>query len=79
VTCASSEGSDDDIKGKDVVIEDIIDTGYTLNKAREILSCASRNPAICTLLDKPSCREVQVPVDWLIIPDESVGCGMTTP
>jgi len=72
---------DDDIKGKDVVIvEDIIDTGYTLNKVREILSLREpRSLAICTLLDKPSRREVQVPVDWIgfSIPDEFVvGCGI---
>ncbi|MEJ6114894.1 hypoxanthine phosphoribosyltransferase [Aeromonas salmonicida] len=72
---------DDDIKGKDVVIvEDIIDTGYTLNKVREILSLREpKSLAICTLLDKPSRREVQVPVDWIgfSIPDEFVvGCGI---
>lgn len=58
-----------------LIVEDIIDTGYTLNKIREILSL--RNPAsleICTLLDKPSRREVDVPVRWVgfPIPDEFV-------
>ncbi|MGL4984966.1 MAG: hypoxanthine phosphoribosyltransferase [Plesiomonas sp.] len=67
---------DDDINGKDVlIVEDIIDTGYTLSKVREILSL--RNPkslAICTLLDKPERREVEVPVEWVgfTIPDEFV-------
>ena len=65
-----------DIRGKDVlIVEDIIDTGYTLEKVREILNL--RDPAsltICTLLDKPSRREVNVPVDWVgfTIPDEFV-------
>ncbi len=67
---------DDEIHGKHVlIVEDIIDTGYTLSKVREILSL--RNPAsltICSLLDKPERREVQVPVDWIgfTIPDEFV-------
>lgn len=67
---------DDEINGKHVIIvEDIIDTGYTLSKVREILSL--RHPAsltICSLLDKPERREVQVPVDWVgfTIPDEFV-------
>lgn len=67
---------DDEIHGKHVlIVEDIIDTGYTLSKVREILSL--RNPAsltICSLLDKPDRREVQVPVDWVgfTIPDEFV-------
>ena len=67
---------DDEIRGKDVVIvEDIIDTGFTLNKIRDML--LMRDPAsltICTLLDKPSRREVHVPVDWVgfSIPDEFV-------
>lgn len=67
---------DGDIKDKHVlIVEDIIDTGYTLAKVREILKL--RDPAsitICTLLDKPSRREVQVPVDWVgfAIPDEFV-------
>lgn len=54
---------DDDIKGKDVLlVEDIIDTGNTLNKIREILSLREpKSIAICTLLDKPSRREVNVP------------------
>lgn len=67
---------DGDIKGKHVlIVEDIIDTGYTLEKVRQILLL--REPAslrICTLLDKPSRREVEVPVDWIgfSIPDEFV-------
>ncbi|WP_116475721.1 hypoxanthine phosphoribosyltransferase [Zobellella maritima] len=67
---------DDDIQGKHVlIVEDIIDTGNTLSKVKEILSL--RGPAsltICTLLDKPERREAEVPVDWVgfTIPDEFV-------
>ena len=65
-----------DIRNEHVlIVEDIIDTGYTLEKVRSILNL--RDPAslaICTLLDKPSCREVEVPVEWIgfSIPDEFV-------
>ncbi|PVZ83381.1 hypoxanthine phosphoribosyltransferase [Serratia sp. S1B] len=72
---------DEDIHGKDVlIVEDIIDSGNTLNKVREIL--ALRGPkslAICTLLDKPERREVEVPVEYVgfSIPDEFiVGYGI---
>ena len=65
-----------DIKGRHVlIVEDIIDTGYTLQKVREILNL--REPAslsICTLLDKPSRRETNVSVNWVgfEIPNEFV-------
>lgn len=72
---------DEDICGKEVlIIEDIIDSGHTLNKVREIL--ALREPmslSICTLLDKPNRREVKVPVEYVgfSIQDEFVvGCGI---
>ena len=71
-----SKDLDGDIKGKHVlIVEDIIDTGYTLQKVRDILNL--REPSsltICTLLDKPSRREVDVPGDWVgfTIPDEFV-------
>ena len=64
------------IEGKNVIIvEDIIDTGYTLQKVVETLKL--RNPKelkICTLLDKPERREVEIPVDYVgfQIPDEFV-------
>ncbi len=52
----------EDIKDRHViVVEDIIDTGLTAKYIKEILS--TRNPAsieLCTLLDKPSRREVEV-------------------
>ncbi len=72
---------DDDIKGKDVLlVEDIIDTGNTLSKVCEILSLREPNSIeICTLLDKPSRREVHVDVRWVgfEIPDEFVvGIGI---
>ena len=71
-----SKDLDGDIKGKHVlIVEDIIDTGYTLQKVCDILNL--REPSsltICTLLDKPSRREVDVSVDWVgfTIPDEFV-------
>ena len=72
---------EEDIKGRDVlIIEDIIDTGYTLNKVVDILQLRDpKSLAICTLLNKPSRREVEVPVDWIgfDIPDEFVvGVGI---
>lgn len=72
---------DDDIKGKDVLlVEDIIDTGNTLNKVKEILSLRQpKSIQICTLLDKPSRREINVDVKWVgfEIPDEFVvGVGI---
>ncbi len=72
---------DDDIKGKDVLlVEDIIDTGNTLSRVREILLLRKPNSLrICTLLDKPSRREVEVPIDWVgfaIADDFVVGMGL---
>lgn len=71
----------EDISGKHVLlVEDIVDTGLTLSRLRDMLLV--RRPAslkICTLLDKPSRREVDIPVDYLgfSIPDEFVvGYGL---
>lgn len=67
---------DEDIRGKHVlIVEDIIDSGNTLSKVREILQLrAPASLAICTLLDKPERREVEVKVEWVgfSIPDEFV-------
>lgn len=72
---------DEPIKGKHVLlVEDIIDSGLTLNYVREML--LAREPAslkICTILDKPSRRKTQVKVDYtgFEIPDEFVvGYGL---
>ena len=58
---------DGDIYGKNVlIIEDIVDTGTTLKFLKEHL--ADRNPKsikICTLLDKPSRRLVDVKADYI--------------
>ena len=65
-----------DLKNRDVlIIEDIIDTGHTLSQVVSLLE--TRKPKslrICTLLNKPSRREVKVDVDWVgfDIPDEFV-------
>jgi hypoxanthine phosphoribosyltransferase len=70
-----------DISGRHVlIVEDIIDSGHTLTYMRRIL--LARSPAslrICTLLDKSSRREIDVPVDYVgfDIPDEFVvGYGL---
>ena len=70
-----------ELKDKDViVIEDIIDSGNTLARLMPMLE--ERKPAdicICTLLDKPERREVEVDVKYngFNIPDEFVvGYGL---
>ena len=58
---------DGDINDKDVlVVEDIIDSGNTLSKVLEILK--TRNPnsiELCTLVSKPSRREMELDVKFL--------------
>jgi len=70
-----------DIEGREVlVVEDIIDTGVTLQRVLEHLG--SRRPAtlrVCALLDKPARRRVAIKPDYcgFIIPDVFVvGYGL---
>lgn len=72
---------DKSICGKNVIIvEDIIDSGNTLSYLKRLLS--SRQPKsvkICTLLDKPERRKVDIEPDYccFTIPDEFVfGYGL---
>lgn len=72
---------DEPINGKHVlVVEDIIDSGRSLSYLVDMLS--DRGPAslkLCTLLDKPSRRVVEVDVEYtgFEIPDEFVvGYGL---
>ncbi len=48
-----------------LIVEDIIDSGQTLRFVMDVLN--ARRPAslkLCTLLDKPSKRTVQIPIDY---------------
>lgn len=72
---------DEPIEGKDVlIVEDIIDSGRTLSYLVKVLE--DRNPSsvkICTLLDKPDRRVVDVDVEYVgfTIPDHFVlGYGL---
>ena len=72
---------DEPLEGKDViVVEDIIDSGRTLSYLMALLK--DRHPAslkLCTLLDKPDRRVVDVDVDYtgFKIPDAFVvGYGL---
>lgn len=72
---------DEPLQGKDVlVVEDIVDSGRTLSYLMEMLQ--DRGPAslrLCTLLDKPDRRVIDVKVDYtgFQIPDEFVvGYGL---
>ncbi|MBQ7926126.1 MAG: hypoxanthine phosphoribosyltransferase [Lachnospiraceae bacterium] len=72
---------DESIKGKDVlVVEDIVDSGRTLSYLLEMLNDRKPNSLrLCTLLDKPERRVVDVNVDYtgFAIPDEFVvGYGL---
>ena len=70
-----------DITGADVIIiEDIIDSGRTLQKLKHLLEDKGANSVkCCTLLDKPDRRQVEMQVDYVgtVIPDEFVvGYGL---
>ena len=76
-----SKDLDEPLQDKNVIIvEDIIDSGRTLSHLVKLLS--QRNPktmTLCTLLDKPSRRVVDVEVEYtgFTIPDEFVvGYGL---
>ncbi len=55
------------IRGQDVLlIEDIVDTGYTLRTILDLLRFrGARSVKLCALLDKASRREVKVTIDYL--------------
>jgi len=63
-----------------LIIEDLVDTGLTLNHLKELFN--TRGPAsvkICTILDKPSRRKVEINIEYegIVIPDEFVvGYGL---
>ncbi|MDR0272184.1 MAG: hypoxanthine phosphoribosyltransferase [Clostridiales bacterium] len=70
-----------DFRGKNIIlVEDIVDMGYTANRLREFL--LQKNAAsvkLCALLDKPERRKVSVEIEYLgfSIPDEFVvGYGL---
>lgn len=72
---------DESLKDKDViVVEDIVDSGRTLSYLLKMLqSRGPRSLALCTLLDKPERRVVDVNVNYtgFQIPDEFVvGYGL---
>ena len=57
---------DDSIEGEDVLlVEDIVDTGFTLRYLLQTLAGRAPNSlAVCTFLDRNSRRIVQVPVNY---------------
>jgi hypoxanthine phosphoribosyltransferase len=72
---------DEPIEGEDILlVEDIVDTGFTLRYMLQTLSGRAPNSlAVCTFLDRTSRRIVQVPVDYRCfeIPDRFVvGFGL---
>ena len=73
--------TDISVKDKDVlIVEDIIDTGLTLSHVKKLLEDrGTKSLKICTLLDKPSRRTVEMKGDYVgfEIPDEFVvGYGL---
>ena len=72
---------DESIKDRDVlIVEDIVDSGRTLKYLMELLSAREpRSLKLCTLLDKPDGRMVDVEADYSCfeIPDKFVvGYGL---
>lgn len=71
----------EDIHDRDVLlVEDIVDTGYTLRTILDLLRFrGARSVRLCALLDKASRRQVEVPIDYcgFVIEDHFVvGYGL---
>jgi hypoxanthine phosphoribosyltransferase len=71
----------DDLSDKHVLlIDDIVDTGITLNHIRErVLARGPLSLRVCTFLDKKERREVDIPLEYVgyVIPNEYVvGYGL---
>lgn len=69
------------IEGRNVlIVEDIIDSGFTLASVLELLSARRpRSLQVCTLLDKAERRETEVPIAYcgFVIPNKFVfGYGL---
>lgn len=69
------------LEGYDLlIVEDILDSGKTLEYTREVLGARSpRSIRLCTLLDKPERRQADVEADYVgfVVPDEFVvGYGL---
>jgi hypoxanthine phosphoribosyltransferase len=72
---------DEPIDGRHVlIVEDIIDTGHTLNYiTRNLIARQPASLKICTLLDKADRRQVDIPIDYtgFVIPNKYVfGYGL---
>ena len=67
---------DIDLKNRDLlIVEDILDSGMTLNYIKNMLEQrGTRSIKICTLLDKPERRQVDLQADYsgFSVPDEFV-------
>lgn len=74
-------GPTSDVSGRRViVVEDIVDSGYTMVELKKLLSERGASEIkVCTMLSKPSARKVEVKLDYvgLEIPDDFiVGFGL---
>jgi hypoxanthine phosphoribosyltransferase len=62
------------IQGKHVLlIEDIVDTGYTVNTILELLRFrGAKSVRLCSLLDKIEARKIPIPIDYRGFPIDDV-------
>lgn len=65
---------EEDIEGKNIIIvEDIIDTGITINFLKEYFKTRKpKNIKVCSLLSKPACRKIDLDIDYLGFEIENV-------
>ena len=77
----STSGYIPDVKGKDIIlVDDILDTGNTLKKIKNLfLNAGAKSVKVCVLLDKPEGRKVDIYADYFCfeVPNEFVvGYGL---
>lgn len=69
-----------DVKSKNVIIiEDIVDTGRSIEYLKNLIGADANDVKVCTLLDKPSRREVAIEPEYVAFQIENhfvVGYGL---